>query len=200
MKQCHAPLYVILYVLYVILSVLCRHLVLDCISVRLHQSQHPLFHPLLPPFADIHAHVGIVSEGIRQQSVVTMEVTLKLAHVVCISVAVAAYAEYYRQCAVAPEVFTHSLHARHQCRHVRLRGITLWHGRLLLTYRRARHGKYAARDVAVKHLAVRACRKMVHNIFLTSFFHFFFSFFFLVNLPVTLSLNTCALHPCSKWL
>ena len=57
----------------------------------------------------------------------------------------------------------------------------------LLRHVRTRHGKHAVGDVAVEHLAVRACLVVIHyTIFLLLLFHFFLSLIF----PVTLLLNT----------
>lgn len=61
------------------------------------------------------------------------------------------------------------------------------------------HCKHAATDVAVEDLTVGACLEVVHHSLFFSF-SFFFHLFFFVNLPVTLSLNTWALQPDSKWL
>ena len=61
---------------------------------------------------------------------------------------------------------------------------------------RARQSKHATSHRRVKHLAVAASRKVVHDTFLTSFFFresllsLFFHFLNFENLPVTLSLNT----------
>ena len=140
-----------------------------------------------------------------------MELTLKLAHVVSIAIAIATRTEDDRQGTVTPKVLAHTIDTRHQHHHVGLalvlsncclRLLVDW--RRLLGDRRPWHSKNTTRNVAVEYLTVRTGRKVVYNIFLTIFFHLFFflfsSFCFLINLPFTLSLNTCELLPDSKWL
>ena len=92
---------------------------LNGIFIRFHQSQHALLDALLRPLVDMQSHIWIVSESVRQQPLLTMEVALKLAHIVGIAVAVTARAEDDCQCAVAPKVFAHTIGTRRQCRYLR---------------------------------------------------------------------------------
>ena len=147
---------------------------LNGIFIRFHQSQHALLDALLRPLVDMQSHIWIVSESVRQQPLLTMEVALKLAHVVGIAIAVATRTEDNCQRTVAPEVLTHTIDTRCQLRHVWLFIVMdnsrRWRllGRRLLGDSRPRHGKHATCDAAIEHLAIRACRNF--SIFSYSFF------------------------------